>query len=173
MLDEFAAGHHYVMVARIRSCAILQHAAGGEFARWTLSPLLPESLLGQRWLPLPWWTGLRPRWCAAAALRAIVVRGARGAFTLAAEPDPDASPPGQRPGLAGLASPARRTRGDYTASVRCITSNATSSAVAWPSTNSAISSEHTVSEGTAATAVSSSASPASIGRSRRSTRPSV
>ena len=41
MLDEFAAGHHDVMVARIRPRAILQHAAGGEFARWTLSPLLP------------------------------------------------------------------------------------------------------------------------------------
>ena len=99
MLDEFVAGHHYVTVTRILPCAILQHAAGGEFARWTLSSLLPESLLGQRWLPLPWWTGLRAQVVhaddAAAALRAIVVRGARGAFTLAAEPDPGASPPGQ------------------------------------------------------------------------------
>jgi len=90
MLDEFAAGHHDVTVARIRPCAILQHDAGGEFARWTLSPLLPQRLLGQRWLPLPWWTGLRAQVVhaddVAAALRAIVVRGASGAFNLAAEP---------------------------------------------------------------------------------------
>lgn len=60
---------------------------------------------------------------------------------------------------------------DY--SVRCMTSSATSSAVGWPSTNSIMSSAQTVSDGTAATASSSSDSPVSMGRSRRSTSPSV
>ena len=90
MLDEFEAGHPDQAVARIRPCAILQHDAGGQFARWTLSPLLPEGLLGQRWLPLPWWAGLRAQVVhardVAAAVQAIVVRGAKGAFNLATEP---------------------------------------------------------------------------------------
>jgi nucleoside-diphosphate-sugar epimerase len=90
MLDEFSARHPDVTVARIRPCAILQHDAGGQFARWTLSPLLPERLIGQRWLPLPWWTGLRAQVVhaddVAAALRAIIVRGAGGAYNLATEP---------------------------------------------------------------------------------------
>ncbi|MEV6607182.1 NAD-dependent epimerase/dehydratase family protein [Kutzneria sp. NPDC051319] len=90
MLDEFEARQPEVTVARLRPCAILQHDAGSEFARWTLSPLLPKSLLGRRWLPLPWWTGLRAQVVhaadVAAAIRAIVARGAGGAFNLAAEP---------------------------------------------------------------------------------------
>lgn len=90
MLDEFAARHPDRTVARIRPCAILQHDAGGQFARWTMSPLLPGRLIGQGWLPLPWWSQLRAQVVhardVATALRAILVRGAGGAFNLAAEP---------------------------------------------------------------------------------------
>lgn len=90
MLDEFAAGQHDRTVARVRPCAVLQHDAGGEFARWLLSPLLPTRIIGRSWLPLPWWTDLRLQVVhaqdVATALRSILVRGASGAFNLATEP---------------------------------------------------------------------------------------
>jgi nucleoside-diphosphate-sugar epimerase len=90
MLDEFSARYPDITVARVRPCAILQHDSGGQFARWTMSPLLPERLIGQGWLPLPWWTDLRAQVVhaddVAAALHTILVLGTSGPFNLAAEP---------------------------------------------------------------------------------------
>ena len=90
LLDRFAAAHPDIRVARIRPAAVLQRAAAGELARWTMSPLIPGRLLGRRWLPVPVWPGLRLQAVhaddVAEALRLILLRRATGAFNLAAEP---------------------------------------------------------------------------------------
>jgi nucleoside-diphosphate-sugar epimerase len=94
-LDRFAAEHPDIRVARIRPCAIVQRAAAGQFTRWLLSPLLPAGQLGGRWLPLPFWPGLRAQLVhaedVADAIARIVATGASGAFNVAAGPALDAS----------------------------------------------------------------------------------
>jgi nucleoside-diphosphate-sugar epimerase len=89
LLDRFAAEQPDVSVARIRPCAIVQRDAAGEFARWLLSPLLPEGVLGRRWLSLPFWPGLRAQVVhaddVAEAIRLILRQRALGAFNIAGE----------------------------------------------------------------------------------------
>ncbi|SDZ34349.1 Nucleoside-diphosphate-sugar epimerase [Amycolatopsis xylanica] len=86
-LDEFADRHPAVKVTRIRPCAVVQHDAAGEFSDWLLSSLLPERLVGSRWLPLPLWPRLRAQAVhaedVADALHTILFRKAEGAFNLA------------------------------------------------------------------------------------------
>ncbi|MBN6039025.1 NAD-dependent epimerase/dehydratase family protein [Amycolatopsis sp. 195334CR] len=84
-LDEFAAVHPEVALARLRPCGIAQREAAGEFARWLFSPLLPLGVLGR--VPLPLWSGLRLQLVhaddVAEAIRLILRREATGAFNLA------------------------------------------------------------------------------------------
>jgi UDP-glucose 4-epimerase len=86
-LDRFAEAHPDISLARIRPCAVVQHDAGGEFARWLLSPWLPTSVVGMRWLPLPLWRSLRAQLVhsddVAEAIRLIVAGGHAGPFNLA------------------------------------------------------------------------------------------
>jgi nucleoside-diphosphate-sugar epimerase len=88
-LDDFAADHPETAVARIRPCAVVQHDAGGEFTRWLLSTALPERLVGSRWLPLPFWPGLRAQAVhaedVADAIHTILFRDTGGEFNLAGE----------------------------------------------------------------------------------------
>jgi nucleoside-diphosphate-sugar epimerase len=94
-LDEFAAEHPDIRVARIRPCAIVQRAAAGQFTRWLLSPLLSAGWLGRAWLPLPFWPGLRAQVVhaedVADAILRIVASGSSGAFNVAAGPALDAA----------------------------------------------------------------------------------
>lgn len=86
-LDQFAATHPEVTLARIRPCAVVQHDAGGEFGRWLLSPLFPLRALGQPWLPMPFWRRLRAQLVHSAdvaeAIALILGRRVGGAFNLA------------------------------------------------------------------------------------------
>jgi nucleoside-diphosphate-sugar epimerase len=86
-LDRCTADHAGIVLTRIRPCAIVQRDAAGEFARWLLSPMLPERLLGR--LPLPFWRGLRAQLVhaddVARAIRAVLEQRAGGAFNLASE----------------------------------------------------------------------------------------
>lgn len=90
LLDEFTADHPEIAVARLRPCAVMSREAGGQFARWLLSPLFPESLLGRRWCPLPFWRQLRAQLLhaddVADALLRVVRHRASGPFNLAAGP---------------------------------------------------------------------------------------
>jgi nucleoside-diphosphate-sugar epimerase len=87
-LDRFTAANPGILVSRIRPCAIVQHDAGAQFARWLIGPLVPEHVIGHRWLPLPFWRGLRAQLVhsgdVADAIRLILRRGAAGPFNLAA-----------------------------------------------------------------------------------------
>ncbi len=89
LLDTFAAEHPDVTVARIRPCSIAQRDAAGEFTRWLLGPLVPPSLLGRRWLPLPLWPDLRAQLVHSAdvaeAILLILEQRAYGPFNLAGE----------------------------------------------------------------------------------------
>lgn len=89
-LAAFERRNPSVALARVRPCAIMQRAAGGQFDRWLLSPLLPRWLVGQRWLPVPLWSDLRLQSVhaddVAAAIRLILRHHGTGAFNLAAEP---------------------------------------------------------------------------------------
>ncbi|SFB00592.1 Nucleoside-diphosphate-sugar epimerase [Amycolatopsis marina] len=89
-LDAFTATRPDITLTRIRPCAVVQRDAAGEFARWLTSALLPERLIGARWLPLPLWDELRLQLVhaedVADAIRLILNRGESGAFNLAAEP---------------------------------------------------------------------------------------
>ncbi|CAM4086267.1 NAD-dependent epimerase/dehydratase family protein [Kibdelosporangium persicum] len=93
-LDAFERRHPGVKVARIRPCGVVQGSSAATFRGWLLSPLVPTSLIGRRWLPVPLWTGMRLQLVhsedVADALRLIVEHGAVGAFNLAAEPVLDA-----------------------------------------------------------------------------------
>jgi UDP-glucose 4-epimerase len=77
-------------VAVLRPCAIVQPDAGGELARWVLSPLLPSRVLGRRWLPVPLWRELRAQVVhaedVARAIRVVLAHRAVGAFNVAADP---------------------------------------------------------------------------------------
>ncbi|MCP2164124.1 NAD-dependent epimerase/dehydratase family protein [Goodfellowiella coeruleoviolacea] len=90
LLDGFALAHPRVRLARIRPAAVVQHDAGGQILRWTLSPLVPPGLVGRSWLPVPVWPGLRAQIVhaddVAEALRLIVANRVAGQFNLAAEP---------------------------------------------------------------------------------------
>lgn len=89
-LDAFDHAHPSVRVARVRPCAIAQGDAAAEVADWALSRWLPRSLIGRRLLPVPLWRDLRLQLMhaddVAAAIAAIVLQQATGAFNLAAEP---------------------------------------------------------------------------------------
>ncbi|WP_378740456.1 NAD-dependent epimerase/dehydratase family protein [Nocardia brasiliensis] len=89
-LDAFVHAHPSIRIARVRPCGIAQGAAAAELADWALSPWLPRSLIGHRWLPVPLWKDLRLQLVhaedVAAAIRLIVLEQATGAFNLAAEP---------------------------------------------------------------------------------------
>jgi UDP-glucose 4-epimerase len=89
-LDDFEAANPATVLARVRPCAVVQRDSAGELSRWILSALFPERLLGTRWLPLPFWHGLRAQLVhaddVADALWRILHRTACGAFNLAAEP---------------------------------------------------------------------------------------
>ncbi|SMD26735.1 NAD-dependent epimerase/dehydratase family protein [Kibdelosporangium aridum] len=93
-LDTFEHRHPAVKVARIRPCGVVQAGAAAKFREWLLSPLIPVTLLGRSWLPVPLWNGMRLQLVhsedVASALRLIVQSGATGAFNLAAEPVLDA-----------------------------------------------------------------------------------
>ncbi|SFO84531.1 NAD-dependent epimerase/dehydratase family protein [Amycolatopsis rubida] len=95
MLDGFSSAHAEVAVARIRPCAVVQRTAAGEFARWTLGPLVPQRMIGGRLLPVPLWAGLRAQAVhaddVAEAIRLVLGRRARGAFNIAAEDVLDAA----------------------------------------------------------------------------------
>ncbi|MEV6391329.1 NAD-dependent epimerase/dehydratase family protein [Nocardia xishanensis] len=90
LLDGFAAEHPGVRVAWIRPCGVTQADAAAELADWALSPWLPRTLIGRRWLPVPLWRDLRLQLVhsedVAAAIRLILTRRASGPFDLAAEP---------------------------------------------------------------------------------------
>jgi UDP-glucose 4-epimerase len=94
-LDAFHAAHPGITVARIRPCSIVARSAAGEFTRWLLGPFVPGSLLGRRWLPLPFWPALRAQLVhaddVAEAIRLILVRRADGPFNLAADDVLDAA----------------------------------------------------------------------------------
>ncbi|GGP71695.1 NAD-dependent epimerase/dehydratase family protein [Saccharothrix coeruleofusca] len=81
-------------VARVRPCAVVQPDAAGEVERWTMSPLLPASLAGRWWLPVPLWSGLRLQLVhaqdVARAIALILRERAVGAFNVASEPVLDA-----------------------------------------------------------------------------------
>jgi UDP-glucose 4-epimerase len=89
-MDAFTGAHPEITLTRIRPCAIVQRDAAGEFGRWLTSALLPERVLGSRWIPLPLWDDLRLQMVhaedVADAVRLIVGRREPGAFNLAAEP---------------------------------------------------------------------------------------
>ncbi|HWC82761.1 MAG TPA: NAD-dependent epimerase/dehydratase family protein [Pseudonocardiaceae bacterium] len=89
-LTEFAAAHPDIAVTTLRPCAIVSRAAGGQFTRWLLSPLLPGSLVGRRWFPLPLWRELRAQVVHAEDVADALVRVVRGRaggpFNLAAGP---------------------------------------------------------------------------------------
>ncbi|MCC3312685.1 NAD-dependent epimerase/dehydratase family protein [Nocardia africana] len=89
-LDAFAGERPAVGLARIRPCGIAQADAAAELGDWLLGPWLPRSPVGRSWLPVPLWPRLRLQLVhaedVAAAIRAILVRRATGAFDLAAEP---------------------------------------------------------------------------------------
>jgi nucleoside-diphosphate-sugar epimerase len=90
LLDGFEQDHPEVRVSRIRPGGLVQRNAGTQLARWTLSPLIPQRLIGARALPVPVWPGLRAQFVhtddVAQALRLILERRSVGAFNLAAEP---------------------------------------------------------------------------------------
>ncbi|PSL53748.1 nucleoside-diphosphate-sugar epimerase [Saccharothrix carnea] len=77
-------------VAVVRPCAIVQPDAGGEVARWVLSPVLPARVLGRRWLPVPLWRRLRAQVVhaedVARAIRVVLAHRAGGAFNVAGDP---------------------------------------------------------------------------------------
>ncbi|MEU8417946.1 NAD-dependent epimerase/dehydratase family protein [Amycolatopsis japonica] len=89
-LDEFCRHYPDIGVARIRPCGVVQPDAAAEFSGWLLSPLAPPLPLGDDWLPVPLWPGLRMQVVhsddVAQAIRAILDRRATGAFNLAGEP---------------------------------------------------------------------------------------
>ncbi|MDQ0379454.1 NAD-dependent epimerase/dehydratase family protein [Amycolatopsis thermophila] len=90
LVELFARQHPDIGVAVFRPCAVAQHESGSQLARWTLSPLLPTGILGNRWLPVPLWDGLRGQVVhsgdVADAICRMLDRRAEGAFNLAAEP---------------------------------------------------------------------------------------
>ncbi|MGG7104938.1 NAD-dependent epimerase/dehydratase family protein [Rhodococcus sp. 24CO] len=57
-LSAFARTRRGTSLAWLRPCGIVQHDAGGEFARWLLPALIPGAPLGNI-LPLPLWSHLR------------------------------------------------------------------------------------------------------------------
>ncbi|NYI89805.1 nucleoside-diphosphate-sugar epimerase [Amycolatopsis endophytica] len=89
-VELFARQHPRVRVAVFRPCAVAQHDSGAQLARWTLSPLVPTALIGDRRLPVPLWSGLRGQVVhaddVADAICLLLERRAEGAYNLAAEP---------------------------------------------------------------------------------------
>jgi UDP-glucose 4-epimerase len=89
-LDAFEARHPETVLARVRPCAVVQPDSASQLSRWMLSTLFPERLLGTRWLPLPFWAGLRAQLVhaedVADALWRILDQRAGGAFNIADEP---------------------------------------------------------------------------------------
>jgi nucleoside-diphosphate-sugar epimerase len=89
LIDSFAERCPGVTVSRIRPCAVVQHESGGQFGRWILSPIIPGSVAGHLWLPVPLWPALRGQIVhaddVANAIRLILAGRVSGAFNLAAE----------------------------------------------------------------------------------------
>ncbi|MEU4741890.1 NAD-dependent epimerase/dehydratase family protein [Actinosynnema sp. NPDC023658] len=77
-------------VAVVRPCAVVQPDAGAELDRWVLKPLVPPSVVGRPWLPVPLWPGLRAQVVhaedVARAIALILERRAEGAFNVAGDP---------------------------------------------------------------------------------------
>ena len=90
LVELFGREHPEIRVAVVRPCAVAQRDAGSQLARWTLSPLLPSALIGNRWVPVPLWNGLRAQVVhaddVADAICRVLERRAAGAFNLASEP---------------------------------------------------------------------------------------
>ncbi|MEU0465448.1 NAD-dependent epimerase/dehydratase family protein [Amycolatopsis sp. NPDC006131] len=90
LVELFARQHPDVRVAVFRPCAVAQYDSGAQLARWTLSPLLPTALIGNRLLPVPLWSGLRGQVVhaddVADAICLMLDQRAEGAFNLASEP---------------------------------------------------------------------------------------
>ncbi|NIH78862.1 NAD-dependent epimerase/dehydratase family protein [Amycolatopsis viridis] len=90
LVEVFARQRPDTRVAVFRPCAVAQYDAGSQLTRWTLSPLLPAGLIGNRWLPVPLWNGLRAQVVhsddVAEAICLMLERRAEGAFNLASEP---------------------------------------------------------------------------------------
>lgn len=91
LCDVYEASHPDLRVVRIRSAFVFQHAAAPAQRRIFAGPLLPGRLVGRRRAPvLPYPAGLRMQTVhaddLATAYVAAVLRPARGAFNIAAEP---------------------------------------------------------------------------------------
>ncbi|WP_431873430.1 NAD-dependent epimerase/dehydratase family protein [Amycolatopsis sacchari] len=90
MLDVFERERPGVVVTRVRPCAILQRAAGGQFGRWLLSPLLPAGVLSVRGFPMPLWSELRLQVVhsddVADGIRRALAAGLPGGLNLATDP---------------------------------------------------------------------------------------
>ncbi|NKQ56881.1 NAD-dependent epimerase/dehydratase family protein [Amycolatopsis sp. K13G38] len=90
MLDVFEWERPRVRLTRLRPCAILQRHAGGQFARWLLSPLLPAEFVSVPGFPLPLWPDLRFQAVHASdvaeAISLALEADFHGALNLAAEP---------------------------------------------------------------------------------------
>ncbi|WP_063127834.1 NAD-dependent epimerase/dehydratase family protein [Nocardia fusca] len=89
-LDAFEHNEPATQVARIRPCAVVQGDSAAELSGWLFGSLLPRSLIGRRWTPVPLWKHLRLQLVhaddVASALQAILEQRAAGAFNLAADP---------------------------------------------------------------------------------------
>jgi UDP-glucose 4-epimerase len=97
ILDRFEAATKAVSVARLRPALIFKGQAASEIRRLFAGPFLPTALIRRSLIPLiPSVDGLRFQAVhsldVGVALREAALRGATGAFNLAAEPvlDPDA-----------------------------------------------------------------------------------
>lgn len=92
-LSAFARTRRDIALAWLRPCGIVQHDAGGEFARWLLPALIPGTLLGNL-LPLPLWPHLRMQVVhaddVARALEVLLSGRAEGPFNIAGGPPMDA-----------------------------------------------------------------------------------
>jgi nucleoside-diphosphate-sugar epimerase len=89
VLDEFAAVHADLVIARLRTALVFQSEAGAQVGRYFLGPLLPRRLFAPAALPfLPLPAGLRLQVVhaddAAQAYLSVLLRRAGGAFNVAA-----------------------------------------------------------------------------------------
>lgn len=91
VLDTVEASHPGLTVARVRPGLVMQRAAGSEIGRYFLGALLPKGWVGRWTLPLvPLPSGVQVQVVhaddLADALCRVILRRARGAFNVAADP---------------------------------------------------------------------------------------